>query len=328
VSDHDPRLVRESLRHLLTTTDPADRVAGLVETGWPELFVEDAELAVGALFEAQGEATVSSPMLNVLLDSVLRASACQPASPPGHALLPHPGAGGTPPAAFGHATALHVDGCLFGPFDGSQITAVAIADNGELSLVELDAHALSYVEVAGLDPSLRLIRVSGTVARDGQRHLARRVPAQWEGGVATCRLALGHELVAAAETAVALAIEHAGQREQFGQQVGSFQAVQHRLADATVAVHVARLGIEEGWRHQTGHTAAVGKLLAGRAAREVAKQVQQVLGGMGFSWEHPFHHTLRRLLSLDLFLGSCTQLERELGAELLAAEGLPELQPL
>jgi alkylation response protein AidB-like acyl-CoA dehydrogenase len=59
-----------------------------------------------------------------------------------------------------------------------------------------------------------------------------------------------------------------------------------------------------------------------------AKQVQQVLGGMGFTWEHPFHRHLRRALLLDSLLGSTTQLQHELGRSLLAGGQVPRLASL
>jgi Acyl-CoA dehydrogenase, C-terminal domain len=328
MSVHDPRLVHESLVGLLQATDPAGLGPALEETGWREMYDFDPATAVGELFDAQGEVLASSPMLAVLLSLEL----IDPAGPlellPSPGLLPGPGPVSGPPAILRGDDSLEVDGCLIGPFAGEGFLTAASTPDGGIAVLEIDASDLEPLVVEGLDPSLRLARIVGSVPAAAIDQLTEDGGPRWERAVATCRLAIGHELTATAERAVALAIEHARDREQFGQPIGAFQAVQHRLADATVALEVARLALEEGWRDRCSETAALAKALAGRAGREVARHAQQVLGGIGFTWEHPFHTYLRRMLSLDLLLGSCSQLEREIGEDLLRRGALPELRPL
>jgi alkylation response protein AidB-like acyl-CoA dehydrogenase len=70
------------------------------------------------------------------------------------------------------------------------------------------------------------------------------------------------------------------------------------------------------------------KSLAGRAARIAATHCQQVLAGIGFTAEHPFHHFLARALVLDSVLGSATELRSAIGAKLVAAETIPRLVEL
>ena len=74
--------------------------------------------------------------------------------------------------------------------------------------------------------------------------------------------------------------------------------------------------------------AAIAKAVAGSGAAVVRKQAQQVLGGMGYTTEHPLHRYLRRTLVLDQLLGSSRTLTRELGHQLLARKDVPALLPL
>jgi alkylation response protein AidB-like acyl-CoA dehydrogenase len=70
------------------------------------------------------------------------------------------------------------------------------------------------------------------------------------------------------------------------------------------------------------------KSLAGRAARIAATHCQQVLGGIGFTAEHPFHRYLARALVLDSILGSATELPAAIGAHLISAGTIPRLVEL
>ncbi|MGH8875606.1 MAG: acyl-CoA dehydrogenase family protein, partial [Acidimicrobiia bacterium] len=69
-------------------------------------------------------------------------------------------------------------------------------------------------------------------------------------------------------------------------------------------------------------------LWADRAGRTVGRHAQQVLGGMGFTWEHPFHSHFRLALVLDSLLGSTTELTAELGRSLVASGEVPRLAML
>jgi Acyl-CoA dehydrogenase, C-terminal domain len=305
MSLHDPRLVRETLDNLVEVAQPDRLMAELAETGWCELHAEDIGLAVGALFEAQGKLVATSPMLATLLSMQV----CRPggrwAALPAPTLVPGPGVLG-PPAVVRHGV-LHVDGFLFG---------------------RVPLQPLRRGTISGLDPSLRLSRLTGVLDLAETESVAEVDALAWAQATATCRLAVGHEIVGAAGSALELAIEHARQRTQFSRPIGAFQAIQHRLADALAALDVARLALDAAWREFAEDTAVVAKALAGDAARVVAREAQQVLGGMGFTWEHPFHRRLRRMLSLDLFFGSCREHERRLGVQLIESRRLPALRAL
>ena len=64
------------------------------------------------------------------------------------------------------------------------------------------------------------------------------------------------------------------------------------------------------------------------AALTAARHCQQVLAGIGFTAEHPFHRYYRRILLLDQLFGSAHGLTRDFGEELLQSRQLPALLPL
>jgi hypothetical protein len=130
------------------------------------------------------------------------------------------------------------------------------------------------------------------------------------------RVALALEMLGAAETAVALAVAHACEREQFGQPIGRYQAVRHLLAWATTdcraieeaAGAAAGLGSEAPQRFDE-----IVKALAGRNARRACERSLQVLGAIGFTAEHTHHHFHSRVLALDALLGTSADLTADLG---------------
>ena len=70
------------------------------------------------------------------------------------------------------------------------------------------------------------------------------------------------------------------------------------------------------------------KAVAGRSVRTTMRHCQQVLAGIGYTIEHPFHRYLRRILVLEQLLGSTRPLTSELGGEILERGQLPALLPL
>ena len=128
------------------------------------------------------------------------------------------------------------------------------------------------------------------------------------------------DLVGVMRGAVALATEYAGARRQFGVAVGSFQAVQHLLADAFVAMEGSRsVALHAAWAvdalpaPEALAAASVAKAYCARAARTVCETAIQVHGGIGNTWDCLAHVYLRRaLLSVDLLGGIGPSLARVL----------------
>jgi acyl-CoA dehydrogenase len=115
-------------------------------------------------------------------------------------------------------------------------------------------------------------------------------------------LALAADSVGVATRAVAMAADWAGQREQFGRPIGSFQAVSHRCADMLVDAEGARNQVQaaaavDPASDDAGLAARLAAAHALSAAVRVSESCIQVHGGIGFTWEHPAHLLLRRALS-------------------------------
>ena len=107
----------------------------------------------------------------------------------------------------------------------------------------------------------------------------------------------------------ATAADHARTRRQFGRVIGEFQAVKHLCATmacrteraAALAWDAARAADEAPGEHPVAAAAAAALVLDD--AVENAKDCIQVLGGIGFTWEHDAHLYLRRALALRALLG-------------------------
>jgi alkylation response protein AidB-like acyl-CoA dehydrogenase len=132
----------------------------------------------------------------------------------------------------------------------------------------------------------------------------------------------------AARSCFEAAVDYAKTREQFGRPIGGFQAVRHRLADTFVLLEAADALVGAAWDDGEPVTARMAKALAGRAARTAARHCQQVLAGIGFTSEHPFHRYFRRTLVLDGLLGDTRTLTRDLGDAMLRARAIPPMLPL
>jgi alkylation response protein AidB-like acyl-CoA dehydrogenase len=108
------------------------------------------------------------------------------------------------------------------------------------------------------------------------------------------------EMLGAADHVLAMTVEYAKDRVQFGKPIGSFQAVKHMLADALVDVEGMRSTVYyAAWCGAAGDTerslaASMAKSWCSDASRRVMGTGLQVHGGIGFTWEHDMHLYLKR----------------------------------
>ncbi|HLG01922.1 MAG TPA: acyl-CoA dehydrogenase family protein [Acidimicrobiia bacterium] len=123
-------------------------------------------------------------------------------------------------------------------------------------------------------------------------------------------VALSAELVGTARRILDMTVAYAKERVQFDRPIGSFQAVQHKLADmaldverATAAVYYAAMTVDadDPDRHRAVHVA---KAAAGRAATHAAKDGIQLHGGIGYTWEHDLHLFMRRAYASEYLMGT------------------------
>ena len=113
-------------------------------------------------------------------------------------------------------------------------------------------------------------------------------------------------------------------RQQFNKPLGANQAVQHKLADAKVLLEAATVIADEAWETPTPFAALAAKAQASRAFDLIAASGQQLLGAIGYTWEHEWRRYVRRGFLLTVLLGSADELEYEIGATLVA-DGVPRM---
>jgi alkylation response protein AidB-like acyl-CoA dehydrogenase len=135
--------------------------------------------------------------------------------------------------------------------------------------------------------------------------------------------ALALEASGIAQRALELAVEHAKTREQFGRPIGVYQAVSHPLANTYVEAELARsLAYWAAWcvaesDEQTPIAVAAAKSYAGDAAVAASERAIQVLGGIGFTWEHPLHTYYKRALWIQAYGGYSREQRAKIAAWLL-----------
>jgi alkylation response protein AidB-like acyl-CoA dehydrogenase len=122
------------------------------------------------------------------------------------------------------------------------------------------------------------------------------------------------DALGAATRLLDMTVSYAGQREQFGTSIGSFQAVKHHCADMAVAVEASRatlwaaaLALDTASGAARTRAASAAAAYAKSAAAMVAGTALQVHGGIGFTWEHDLHLFLRRIKVDEAFDGSVAE---------------------
>jgi Acyl-CoA dehydrogenase, C-terminal domain len=315
----DRKLFEASLRDVTQATgDGLD--AALVELGWQDALAEDPQAAVSLLFDLQGQSNSTSTALDDVIGHALGT-----VDPAVAVVLPAPSRVDPPGVVVGGEISLH-GVCSRRIARSDQVLVVAASGDAQVA-VTLPVASVATREVRGLDPELGLVEVTAERVALPNRQDQQRAVA-WHDAVAAGRIALAYELLGASRAMLKLARDHAETRVQFGRAIASFQAVRHKLSDSYVAVESSVAVTAVAWEDPSPLAASLAKAVAGRNAKLVARHAQQVMAGMGFTLEHPYHRYLRRTMVLDELLGSSRTLTAELGRELLATRRLPELLPL
>jgi alkylation response protein AidB-like acyl-CoA dehydrogenase len=142
----------------------------------------------------------------------------------------------------------------------------------------------------------------------------------WRIALGRWRLGTAATLVGVAEQALATAVRYAKAREQFGVPIGSFQAIQHLLAQIVMAVDGARLLVRETcWRHDTTvaewrDAADIAFAHAAETAVRAAEACLHVHGGYGYTLEYDAQLYLRRAKALQLHGGDPEVIWEAIGA--------------
>jgi alkylation response protein AidB-like acyl-CoA dehydrogenase len=189
--------------------------------------------------------------------------------------------------------------------EADRVRHVAVVEPGPaVVIVERPGERLRAVET--LDPSRRVFDLD---ARElaGPRHPidAGRLQAVLD----TAHVAIAAEMTGTAHRIFDMAVAYAKVRHQFDRPIGSFQAIQHKLADmalalerAVAAVQYAAMTVDAADADRT-RACHVAKAAAGEAARRIVKDGIQIHGGIGYTWEHDLHLYLRRAIADEYLLG-------------------------
>ncbi len=177
---------------------------------------------------------------------------------------------------------------------------------------------------------------------DGSRRLA---SVAWSPGPATCiasgeaarraaarafdrgALATSAVLVGLARQLLDLTVEYAKVRHQFGKPIGSFQAVKHHLANALVAVEMARpMVLHAAYALTSGDPEApvhvsMAKARASDAALVTARAALQCHGAIGYAVEHDLHLWMKRAWALASEWGDAAWHRARVGAVILDSQG-------
>ncbi|BBZ27284.1 hypothetical protein MMAD_15790 [Mycolicibacterium madagascariense] len=195
------------------------------------------------------------------------------------------------------------------------------ADGPVLVAVETSADGVEVTAEQPLDltatiGAVTLTGAAGEVVADGSDVLD-----VLRGARSQALLAVAADSVGVAARALAMAVQWAGERRQFGRAIGSFQAVSHRCADMLVALEGARsqvLAAADADLEGSAHLAELAAAAALEAGIVVTEGALQVHGGVGFTWEHPVHLLLRRARANAVLVGSPDVLRDNAAAVLLS----------
>ncbi|MCD4524271.1 acyl-CoA dehydrogenase family protein [Nocardioides sp. cx-173] len=175
--------------------------------------------------------------------------------------------------------------------------------------VEADAPGLTRAPMDVLDPTrpLATVQLDETPAT----RVGTGDASGWLASVTDLVLAASAaEQVGGAAACLAMAVDYAKVREQFGRPIGSFQAIKHKCSTMLLQVECGRSAAYAAGAAvatpgpEASTAAAVAKAYCSQAFTHVAKECLQIHGGVGFTWEHDAHLYLRRAKSSELLFGS------------------------
>lgn len=188
---------------------------------------------------------------------------------------------------------------------------IAQTANGPRLFEVIDAEAVRREDSATMDPTLRLasLHLDGVAARP----LGSQDPALLDDVRARALAAISAVQAGTAARGLSDTLEYAKQRVQFGRQIGSFQAIKHRLADMHIRVEIARtssraaadaLATGAADRFQL---AAIAKATCSEALTHIASETIQLHGGIAITWEHDAHLIFKRAHALSQLFGTARE---------------------
>jgi alkylation response protein AidB-like acyl-CoA dehydrogenase len=201
---------------------------------------------------------------------------------------------------------------LFGDSADWLLVSASTGDGVSLFLVPGNSAGLSRRGMGRIDGgrTAELVFQGVTVGADALLGPRGQGAALLERTVGWGLLALCAEAVGAMDVAKRYTLEYLQTRKQFGVPIGSFQALQHRMADLLLEVEQARsavinaaAAIDNEDRIARERSLSAAKYSIGRIGTLVAQESIQMHGGIGMTWELPMAHFAKRLVMIDHQLG-------------------------
>jgi alkylation response protein AidB-like acyl-CoA dehydrogenase len=200
-------------------------------------------------------------------------------------------------------------------------TASAFLLDGPDGLLHLvDRDVVEITPLRSVDGSRRLARVAWTPSPATRMSGGPEATQQARDRAA---LAAAAELVGLSDRMIELTVGYVGQRKQFGVPIGSFQAIKHHLADATLGVEFAKPVV---WRAAASITngdpaasvhASMAKAAASDAAQRASDVALQCHGAIGYTVEYDLHLSMKRAWALIRRAGDARFHRRRVAAAIL-----------
>jgi alkylation response protein AidB-like acyl-CoA dehydrogenase len=185
-------------------------------------------------------------------------------------------------------------------------------DGLTLFLVDPRASGVTHTPVTGMDLATRWVNLTldgVAVGADAVLGPAGQGRALLDAVVRRGAVGAAAEMLGAARRCLDMAVDYAKVREQFGQPIGSFQAIRHKCAEMLLEVENSHAAVYyaawalDAQADDAALAASVAKAYVGDASRKVCGEAIQVHGGIGFTWEYDLHLYFKRAKALEVQYG-------------------------
>ncbi len=221
-----------------------------------------------------------------------------------------------------------LDGVVFGDVADIIVAPVRGESTPVMAILRADTAGMNIVQrpLVDLTRSVARVEVNGVVPDA----LIDMTSADWDALYDHTAVGLACDAIGGAAALFDMTVEYLKTREQFGRQIGSFQAIKHRMADWTAKLEaVSALSRHAAALVAAGDvtasaTASGAKAYACDTYAAFAGDAVQLHGGIGFTWEHPCHLFLKRAkLGQQVFGSSTMHKERAATLAFAAADESP-----
>ncbi|MXP23362.1 acyl-CoA dehydrogenase [Gordonia sp. HNM0687] len=199
---------------------------------------------------------------------------------------------------------------ITGLIDADRIVVVSQTDDGAevAAVIRVEAIEVTVLDTLDLLRSWAVVDIDVTLESGDWATLSTGSAAALSEQLATFRAV---DALGCADRLLTMAIDYAGQRSQFGQPIGSFQAVKHHLANMALWVEASRsvlwraaLALDGDNPGERAAAVAAAVAYACKSSGDTGQLALQIHGGIGFTWEHDVHLLIRRIKVDELLDGT------------------------